>query len=62
MLGMSLHKQEIPVDYCHDEEIGFLDKFRANKDGLKVYRTLLGNEQTAGSLGCVGEAKPLPVH
>ncbi len=25
-------------------------------------RTLLGNEQTAFSLGCVGEAKPLPVH
>lgn len=35
-LGGMFHKSKIPVDYCHEEEIGFLDKFGASKDGLVV--------------------------
>jgi len=36
MTGLQLHKSTIPVDYNHDEEIGFLDQFDATDDGLRV--------------------------
>lgn len=36
MAGMKLHKSTLPIDYVHDEPIGFLNKFEASNDGLVV--------------------------
>ena len=42
MEGMTLHKDVIAVDYRHDEEIGYLDKFEASsKLGLTVEGALV---------------------
>lgn len=34
--GFTVHKNRIPVDYMHDEPIGFLDVFTVEKEGLYV--------------------------
>lgn len=34
--GFKTHKDILPVDYLHDEEIGYLDKFEQTSEGLVV--------------------------
>lgn len=34
--GVVLHKERIPVDYVHGEEVGYLNKFRVTARGLEV--------------------------
>ncbi len=41
MAGMKLHKDVLPCDYCHDEPIGFLNKFDATNEGLFVEGALV---------------------
>ncbi len=36
MSGMQLHKDVLPIDYEHEEPIGFLNQFDAGNDGLSV--------------------------
>lgn len=39
--GFKIHKDRIPVDYCHGEEIGYLDKFEEDPAGLFVHGELV---------------------
>ena len=44
MAGFSVHKGRIPVDYIHDEPIGYLDKWEATPEGLVVEGALVLTE------------------
>lgn len=41
MEGMTLHRNRLPIDYAHGEEIGYLNKFDNTNDGLTVSGALV---------------------
>lgn len=50
MAGMTVHKERIPIDYVHDEPIGYLDKFDATNKGLWVEGMLVATGEASDPL------------
>jgi hypothetical protein len=45
MAGVTIHKDRIPVDYIHAEEIGYLNKFSTGPAGLLVEGALVPTDE-----------------